>query len=116
MVHMIKECSIAWETAGREFGVRVVAPYELKDENISILFAAYLPDFGSASGCYLYPISSAEETVEWKSIYAWAQKYNYYVSFINAAQYCNYDRVRFEEALRDWMYFGSELHRPKGMK
>jgi len=113
---IIQKCSFAWLQAKNELGIRVVAPYEVVDGATRHIFAAYLPDFGSPHGCYLYPVKSLGQTNEWKDIYSWSQAHQCYVSFIHIDDYCTYDRDRFVEALRDWGYFGSDLLCPLWLK
>jgi hypothetical protein len=42
-----------WKEAGRRFGFRVISPYTLSLNNVSISVAALLPEFGAPQGMLL---------------------------------------------------------------
>lgn len=109
---ILKECATAWLHAGDELGIRVTAPKEILDGSNNRIFAAYLLDFGSLNGCYLYPVESLAHSREWIDIHTWAITHQQYVSFIKADEYRTYERERFIEALTDWGYFGPDSLRP----
>jgi len=112
MKSLAEECAVAWNRARDELGIRVRAPYKVTIGSVPRLFAAYLPDFGSPTGCYLYPVRTLGQATEWRQVLAWAQGEQRYVSFIRAEEYVTFDRGRFVEALKDWGYFGEKTFRP----
>jgi|SRR5215472_2903149 len=88
----------AWQIAGADLGIRVIAPYEAKtDLGEVIACEAYLPDFGSPTGAIAlsYDATGAFRTGlrgHWCSVL-----YKPYEA---------YDRALFVETLDDWGWFG----------
>jgi hypothetical protein len=100
---MNSKISSAWQIAGADLGVRVVAPYDAKTGSGEVVACeAYLPDFGSPAGAIAlsYDATGARRTRldgHWCSVLA--------------EPYEAYDRGLFIETLHDWGWFG-----PTGMQ
>ena len=102
----------AWRTAGRELNIRVEAPFLLNEEHTCV---ARLPDFGGPGGMVIgafFPRKyAAGQALELE-----APALGYYVSFVNAELYAEFDSPRFQEALNDWGFFGPPEAKPTWMK
>ena len=101
----------AWLLAGSELGIRVVAPFEFKVDTRSFPCIAFLPDFGGPKGMILQAIFPPGFAVDW-TLRNEAEKAGYYMSFVNAELYSMFEPQGFQEALRDWGFFGPQTTQP----
>jgi hypothetical protein len=85
----------AWETAGRELGVRVVSPVEVDGTSFPVL----VEQFGSQQGALPLLLGDEER-------FGIAERAGYFASLLNPETYCTFDRKRFEDTLNDWQWFG----------
>jgi hypothetical protein len=101
----------AWALASERLGIRVVSPFEFNGSLGSHECIAFLPDFGSSKGMLVqatYPPMFATDD----ALVTDAGKVGYYVSFINANSYATFDIQIFQEALKDWGFYGSPTIQP----
>ena len=92
---------IAWATAASDLGIRVTAPYVVRDDRGGVSeFAAYLPDFGSSRGTLVWYMP---DPVPRSGLGNGAV---YFVSVLNPALYADYDRARFIAVLTGWGWSG----------
>ena len=92
--------SLAWSIAASDLGIRVTAPYTVRDgSGGSSEFPAYLPDFGSSRGTLVWympdPIPRGGLTYG-----------SHFVSVLNPTLYAEYDRGRFVQLLTGWGWSG----------
>ena len=108
----IQELIAAWNAAGRELGIRVIAPFEFKTDLASYKCIAYLPHFGAKKGMLIravFPPAFETDT----AFSAEAKKAGFFVSLVNAESYRVFDSDKFKEALTDWGFFGPSAMRPE---
>lgn len=102
----------AWRIAADALSITVEAPYVLNAPNCGkVLFAAYLPDFGTSQGMVIGLLGRPTYMRD-KALLSAAKSRGLYSSFISAEIYARYDEEVFKEALTDWGFFGSEERRP----
>jgi hypothetical protein len=88
----------AWQEAGRDLGIRIIAPYPVGLADGRTLTAeAFIPDFGSSSGALA--ISANSSLCRERELPFWHSQL-----FDN---YRRYDRDRFVETLNDWGWYGT---------
>lgn len=97
----------AWRKAEKDLLIKIIAPFDLTDENgQEINYWLLVKDFGSKHGTL---ILSADDTTD----FGIAEKHGYYCSALNTKSYDKYDRELFIDTLNDWGYFGDEANKPK---
>jgi hypothetical protein len=99
--------SIAWAVAASDLGIRVTAPYSLRDRfGVPIEFIAHIEDFGATSGTLVWytpdPLPSARLPFH----------VFHFVSAVNPAVYAEYDRDRFIALLHGWGWGWSGAGQP----
>jgi len=98
------DVSAAWQLAGAELGIRVVAPFPLiTSGGDDLLYEAYLPDFGGQLGTII-GIARRNDGDH-------RQRRGYWASDLSD-QYRRYDENLFKETLNDWGWFGSQSQMP----
>src|ERR1700730_8601522 len=92
----------AWRIAADALSITVNAPYLLNAlDGTQVLFAAYLPDFGSPRGMVIGLLGRPTYMRD-KALLSAAKSRGLYNSFINAEIFARYDEEVFKEALTDW--------------
>jgi hypothetical protein len=100
-----EEISKAWKIAGRDLGVRVVAPFEFTVEGgKAAIVEAYVPNFGRPKGAVA--LSNAT------SHYARSLSGLGYFTSILFPSYRSYSRDHFIGTLNDWQWFGNPDEKP----
>lgn len=87
-------------------GVSAVCPYECRcADGGTIMFAAYLRQFGSKRGLLIGEVNAPEFAISERHRLA-AKNINIPASFVNPASIVT--QSEFIDALRDWGYFGDD--------
>jgi hypothetical protein len=94
-----------WETASDDLGIEVGSPHFVGDEQ----FPVHVPLFGRPAGAL--PIWIGDQRSRHQ-----AESKGYFVSMLNPAVYCKYDRAQFIETLVDWGWFAAADEAPKWYK
>jgi hypothetical protein len=112
MTKRLKRTSAAWIKAAKELGIRVEAPYVIKDkQGHSLEFIAYVPDFGGSKGAVLIAATPPGLRYDHKAV-ACAKQHRFYYSILNSEAYSEFDRDDFIATLDDWGYFGPPERKP----
>ena len=101
----------AWQAAGRELGIEVVAPYEFHGARQIHQCVAYLPHFGRPKGIVLQGYGPPDYEPH-GTLSDDAKSAGLYCSIINVEVYKDFDREKFIEALADWGFYGDPEQRP----
>lgn len=102
----LEELIAAWVLASERLAIRVVAPFDFKVGATLYKCIAYLPDFGSPKGMLVqatFPPNFATD----EALASNARKVGYYITFVNANSYSTFDLQEFQDALKDWGFYGS---------
>jgi len=86
----------AWQTAAADLGIEVHSPCIVEDET----FPVHVVFFGRPAGAL--PVLMGDQRSRRR-----AEEKGFFISLLNPAIYCNYDRAQFIETLVDWGWFGS---------
>jgi len=87
--------SFAWREAALRLGVRVVAPYDLRDSGGGVITVeAFLPDFGGPSGAVVVALDDEARAQR-------AAAAGPFVSRVGSG-YRSFDEQLFRETLDDW--------------
>ncbi len=98
----------AWRQAGEDLGIKVRAPYLIRDPESAIVeYVAFLPHYGSSQGALLLFCPPPDYEPDPHAL-ALARERDTFYSFLNPESYATYDRERFMETLKDYGYFGHE--------
>jgi hypothetical protein len=103
-----EQISAAWREAGTDLGIKVVAPFSLTTSGgDSVLYEAYLADFGSSKGTIGGSLARDDGNM---------RKLQGYSSSDLSDRYRKYDRDLFIDTLKDWQWFGEEGKEPPWYK
>ncbi len=90
----------AWEAAGQDLGIDVIAPYLVREPDGSEWqAAAFVPSFGSPRGTLVAVLGEPSEALSRRSAVPAL------VSLVTES-YCEYVRSLFTDTLNDWRFFG----------
>lgn len=93
-----------WIDASKNFMFELVTPYFIEiDGNEKEIFA-FLPKYGSLNGTIVCLISAPNFEID-SELSQWADKNNFYCSFVNIKKFINFDESSFKEILNDWMKY-----------
>ena len=94
----------AWLEAGRELGIRVVAPFKLQtSDGTERWFEALIPDFGGPNGTVAGNCND--------ELYDIRKQNGYYASNLYSS-YRKFDRQHFIDTLNDWGWYGGRRQEP----
>lgn len=99
-----KNISESFRKASKSLGISVETPFLAG----GIIFTAYVRNFGRPKGTLILPIDHKETS----KAYEFADKENYFLSFLNPETYSKYNEQDFKEMLDDWHWFGPEELKP----
>lgn len=97
-----KKIASAWEKAGAELGISVIAPFDVECDGCWYTIPVHIPNFGGPKGAAL-AVWKSQRSGEAKKV---AAKLGLYFSMLNAELYSAFERARFIDALCDWGYYG----------
>jgi hypothetical protein len=99
-----KAISAAWLQAGKDLGIRVIAPFTVKTtENELVTYEAHILDFGGPKGTVVGVMGEALNDC--------GAAEGYYCSNL-APSYRSYGRQHFTDTLNDWGWYGPQEYRP----
>jgi hypothetical protein len=99
----------AWQEAGRDLGIAVVAPFVLETASGSVTFPVFLPDFGGKKGMVVGLLGGYTMSAEHRSA---AKTAHLYFSGLDPDSYSSFDRDLFVGTLNDWGWYGADGERP----
>jgi hypothetical protein len=96
---MNSKISAAWQTAGSELDVRVVAPCEVRTASGKVVVCeAYLPDFGSPKGAIVLGYDGTD---------TFRSQLGEYWCSVSYEPYEKFSPTLFVDTLNDWGWFGA---------
>jgi hypothetical protein len=101
----------AWNTAGRELGIEVVAPFHFSVDGRKHECVAWVAHLGHENGIVLVGTSPPDFAID-RTLVADARHAGYQWSALDLRSYAVFNRARFIDALIDWGYVGPEGRRP----
>ena len=101
----------AWQRAGQELGIEVVAPFSFVTEGRKYECLAWVGKFGRERGLVLVATSPPGFAID-QDLRRDATSEGYQWSAINVRVYATFDRDKFIEALTDWGFTGPVGERP----
>jgi len=114
--HILDDLVIAWSEAAKVLGFVIHAPFTLSgDDEYTVQCVGYLPDFGSPKGMIMGYIVGPEYETDGRIVKT-AERLGVFYSFINYSFYKKFDSAVFQEALRDWGYFGLGENAPRWLE
>src|SRR5262245_40554847 len=104
---MTTDCdmSAVWGTAADDLGIEVGSHHVVGNER----FPVHVRHFGGPAGALPIWLDELRPRRE-------AESNGYFISWLNPAVYCKYDRAQFIEMLVDWGYFGDPDQAPAWYK
>jgi len=98
--------SAAWAQAASDLGIRVTAPYHLRDRfGQHIEFVAHVQDFGTVGGTLVWYMPEPLPTARLPFRV-------FFISTLNPDVYFDYDRDRFMALLTAWGWTGARTPPP----
>jgi hypothetical protein len=104
----------SWRTAAREFGFQFVCPFAIESGSKVVEYHGMVVGFGSPKGTVFLASSGCKGGLG--TAHRAAVKNGYHFSQLNADVYCEYDRRRFSDTLKDWGWHSKEAIPPLGFK
>jgi hypothetical protein len=97
----IKIARETWIKASDDLGFNIVTPYFLMVDGRKQEIFAFLPEYGSYKGTFVFLMSPPDYNTD-NYLSKWARKRKIFFSFINIDDFLNYDKKYFREILKDW--------------
>jgi hypothetical protein len=97
----IKIARETWIKASNDLDFKIITPYSLMVDGRKQEVFAFLPEYGSHNGTFVFLMSAPEYNTD-NYLAKWAKRRRILSSFINVDVFLNYNKKHFIEILKDW--------------